>query len=87
MATMSVTFTTKPSFSSRRLGLLPVAHDEAQDAELLGVGDGEGQDVELGLGQQLDRAAQGAGLVFQEQGELFYFHRWIVLRVTFCAGQ
>ena len=38
------------------LGLLPVAHDEAQDAELLGVGDGERQDVELGLGEQFDRA-------------------------------
>ena len=56
-----------------------------------GVGDGERQDVELRLGEQFDGPAEGAGLVFQEQRELFDFHsglssgyifRWSMTRLA-----
>src|ERR1017187_6219961 len=55
-------------------GLLPVADHEAQDTETLGIGDGKRQDVKLRLGQHLDGPAERAGLVLQEQRELFDFH-------------
>jgi hypothetical protein len=34
---------------------LPVADDQAKDAVLPGLGDAEGEDVDLGAGQKFDR--------------------------------
>ena len=50
------------------LGLLPLLDDQAQDAELLGVGQREGLDVDAGVGQQPARGAQGAGFVLKKNG-------------------
>ena len=58
---------------------------QAKDAVLLGLGNAEGEDVDLGVGQKFDRGAEGAGFVFQEEGELLEFH--IGSGVTFCADQ
>ena len=62
-------------FFEELLCLLPIADDEAQDAELLSIGNGESEDVDFGFGESFDGAAERAGLVFEEQGELFNFQR------------
>jgi len=44
-----------------------VADDETEDAELLRIGEREGEDVDLGLGERAGGRAQTPGLVLDEQ--------------------
>ncbi len=74
MASTSVTLTSRPLLLQQLFCRLPVAHDQAQDAVLLGLGDAEGEDVDFGAGQKFDRGTERAGFVFQEEGELLEFH-------------
>jgi len=52
----------------QRLGPVVLLDDQAQDAELLGVGQREGDNVNVVLRQQSAQLAQAAGLVFEEYG-------------------
>ena len=64
------------------LGLLPVGHDQPQDAVLVRVGQAEREDVDAGLGQGLARGPQPAGLVLHEYRDLMDFHRRARLKET-----
>ena len=55
-------------------GLIVLVHDEPQDAEIRGVGQGEGPDVDPGFAQNPGDFRQAAGLVLQKYRYLFDFH-------------
>ena len=55
-------------------GLFPVADQEAQHAEELAVAERERRDVDPVVGQEFERGVDRAGLVFDEEGNLFEFH-------------
>lgn len=53
-------------FLQNLLGLLPVIDNEAKDPELLGIGQGQGQNINASLGQQSAGFPNLAGLIFKE---------------------
>ena len=55
-------------------GLVQVVDDEADDAEVLGLGQGEGPHVDLPLGQHGGEGVQGPGLIFHKDGDLLHAH-------------
>jgi len=55
-------------------GLLPIAQDQAQDAELMGIGQRKGQNVNARLEEQAAGSGEAAGFILQEHRELFEFH-------------
>ncbi len=57
-----------------RLGLFHIIDNQAQDAEIGGVGQGKRPDVDAGLAENTGDFSQSAGLVFDEDGYLFNFH-------------
>ena len=60
-------------------GLVGVVDDQAQDAEVGGVGQGEGAHVHAVVGQDLGDLAQLAGLVLDENRDLGDEHRILLL--------
>ncbi|ANT65103.1 hypothetical protein Ptc2401_01333 [Prosthecochloris sp. CIB 2401] len=71
-------------FPEHAFGCVVVAGDHAQDAEVGGVGDAEGADVDVVLGEDAGDVGQPAGLVFEEHGELLDHHgvRGLVVAVV-----
>src|SRR6266545_4045297 len=63
-----------PGCLERGLGLLPVLHDEAQDAELLRVGERHREDVDPGVAEHLARDPELAGPVLEEERQLADLH-------------
>ena len=73
-ATTSVLPTVKPLAFRTSRALSYWSTDEAQDAEIGGVGQGQGPDVDPGFAQDPGDFGQPARLVFQKYRDLFDFH-------------
>ena len=57
-----------------RLGLLRVVHDQPEDAEIGGIGQGQGPDVDAVFGKDIRHFRQPAGLVLEKNGYLLDLH-------------
>jgi hypothetical protein len=67
------------------LGFFVIAHDQAQNAEVRGIGQGQGPDADIGLGQNPGHFLQAAGPVLQKDGNLLGFMAF-PLRCGLVAG-
>ena len=62
-------------FLQHRLGCFHIVDDQAQDAEIRGISQGECPDVYAGVTKDAGNLGQAAGLVFDEDGYLFDFQK------------
>ena len=67
--------------------MIVLVHDEPQDAEISGVGQGEGPDVDPGFAQNPGDFRQAARLVLQEYRDLFDFHGVSLTLILVALGE
>jgi hypothetical protein len=67
-------------------GFFVLVHDQPEDAEVGGVGQGQSPDIYASLPQSLGDFGQAARLVFQKNRDLFDFHG-VLLQLPVASGQ